>query len=269
MAGWRFWIDRGGTFTDVVAVSPEGRLTVRKVLSVQPDRPGDPAVGAIRDLLGVAEGDALPGERIAEVRLGTTVATNALLERRGAPVLLLINRGLADLLPIGDQHRPDLFALRIVKPDPLHDRVIEVGGRLAADGAEVEPLVLDAALEAVLLRARAAGIASCAVALLHAVRNPAHERRLGERLAQLGFAPVVLSHRVSAAPRLVPRGQTTVAEAAVAPILGAYLEQVRAALGPSCRLRVMQSSGGLADPGQLLAKDTILSGPAGGMVGAV
>jgi len=205
-AGWRFWIDRGGTFTDLVARSPRGELVVRKLLSVQPDRPGDPAVRAIRALLG-------PGERIEEVRLGTTVATNALLERRGAPTLLLLNRGFADLLRIGDQHRPDLFALRIDRPDPLEQRVLEVGGRLAADGRELEPLQLDGALAEQLRQARADGLSSVAVALLHSYRYPSHELQLGAWLATFGFEQICLSHRVSALPRLVPRGQTTVLEA--------------------------------------------------------
>ena len=260
-AGWRFWIDRGGTFTDLVARSPRGELVVRKLLSVQPDRPGDPAVRAIRALLG-------PGERIEEVRLGTTVATNALLERRGAPTLLLLNRGFADLLRIGDQHRPDLFALRIDKPDPLEQRVLEVGGRLAVDGRELEPLQLDGALAEQLRQARADGLSSVAVALLHSYRYPSHELQLGAWLATFGFEQISLSHRVSPLPRLVPRGQTTVLEAYVGPALRRYLDQVQTALGAEVPLRIMQSSGGLTGPDRLQAKDTMLSGPAGGLVGA-
>jgi 5-oxoprolinase (ATP-hydrolysing) len=274
--GWSFWIDRGGTFTDVIGRDPAGDLHVRKVLSVQPERPGDPAVNAIADLLGGLAGQAAaapladPADHpVAEVRLGTTVATNALLEHRGAPVLLLINRGLADLLEIGDQHRPDIFALAIEKPRPLQVRVLEVAGRLAADGSELEPLGLDDALAAGLRAALAAGTHSCAVALLHASRNPDHERRLAAWLEPFGFAHLALSHQLSRQPRLVPRGHTTLVEAAVAPVLDSYLAQVRAALGPGPRLRVMRSSGSLAAPELLHAKDTILSGPAGGMVGAV
>ncbi len=264
MPRWSFWIDRGGTFTDVIGRAPGGELHVRKVLSVQPERPGDPAVRAITDLLA---GDA--EAVLAEVRLGTTVATNALLEQRGAPVLLLTNRGLADLLEIGDQHRPDIFALAITKPQPLRVRVLEVGGRLAADGSELEPLQLDGALAAGLRAAIADGYRSGAVALLHACRNPDHERRLAAWLEPFGLGPLALSHQLSRQPRLVPRGHTTLVEAAVAPVLAAYLEQLRGALGPGPRLRVMRSSGSLAAPELLHAKDTILSGPAGGMVGAV
>ncbi len=242
---------------------------MRKVLSEQPDRPGDPAVAAIRHLLELAPGAPLPPGAIEEVRLGTTVATNALLERRGAPTLLLTSQGFADALLIGDQHRPDLFALRIERPLPLYDRVLELGGRLAADGREIEPLQLDEALADELRRARADGLRSCAVALLHAARHPRHERQLAEWLESFGFEQVALSHRVGLYPRLVPRAQTTVVEACVAPALRAYLGRLRAELGEGCRLRVMQSNGGLIAPELLLAKDTILSGPAGGMVGAV
>ena len=271
--GWRFWVDRGGTFTDVVGCSPAGELLVRKVLSVQPECPGDPAVRAIGALLsrepGVMAGSPLPAGLVREVRLGTTVATNALLEQRGAGAVLLINRGFADLLSIGDMHRPDLFALAIERPTPLRVRVLEVQGRLDAEGFELEQLQWGDDLQRQLLQAQAAGFSSCAVALLHSTRNPSQELQLEQWLAPLGFDAVVLSHRLSGQPRLVPRGQTALVEAAVAPVLGRYLRQVQRALGPATRLRVMRSSGALAAPELLLAKDTILSGPAGGMVGAV
>ncbi len=272
--GWRLWIDRGGTFTDVVARAPSGELLVRKRLSDPPrpsdgSAPQDPAVAALRELLELAPDQPIPPGLVAEVRLGTTVATNALLERQGAPVLLLVNRGFADLQRIGDQHRPDLFALEILRPAPLPLRLIEVGGRLAADGTELEPLQLDGALEQALEQARADGYRSVAVALLHASRYPLHEQALGSWLASKGFAPVVLSHQLSRQPRLVPRLDTTVLEAALAPVLGAYLDKVRAAIGAAIPLRVMTSAGALQSPALLQAKDTILSGPAGGMVAAV
>ena len=267
--GWSFWIDRGGTFTDVIGCDPSGALRVRKVLSVQPERRGDPAVAAIRELMGLEPLAPIPPGLVEEVRLGTTVATNALLEHRGAPVVLLINRGLADLLRIGDQHRPEIFALAIERPQPLDVHVIEVEGRLAADGHELDPLQLDALLVERLRQAMAAGYRSCAVALLHSYRQPRHEQDLGTWLEAFGFDEVALSHQLSPQPRLVPRGHTTLVEAAVAPVLDTYLEQVRQALGPGSRLRVMRSSGSLAAPELLHAKDTILSGPAGGMVGAV
>jgi len=297
--GWRFWIDRGGTFTDLVGQAPDGALVVRKVLSERvgharaappraerpglpgaepprdsndrrdPPQPIDPAVAAIREVLGLAAGQPLPEGLVAEVRLGTTVATNALLERRVEPVLLLVNRGFADLAAIGEQHRPDIFALQVERPPLLPCRVLEVPGRLAADGGEVEPFQRDSALEHRLRQARAEGLSSCAVALLHAVADPSHELAMGAWLEELGFAPVLLSHRVGGLPRLLPRLHTTLVEAAVRPVLQAYLAQVRQALGPCTRLRVMTSAGVLQPPDQLLAKDTLLSGPAGGLGGAL
>jgi len=317
--GWRFWIDRGGTFTDLVGRAPDGSLVVRKVLSERggaavegaadgaaevaavhrsagavapsnqlgpsredalrdPGDPGDcrdpngfcdPAVAAIREVLGLAAGQPLPQGLVEEVRLGTTVATNALLERRVEPVLLLVNRGFADFAAIGDQHRPDIFALQVERPPLLPYQVLEVPGRLAADGSELEPFHRDPELELQLRQAQAEGLRSCAVALLHAVADPSHELAMGAWLEQLGFAPVLLSHRVGGLPRLLPRLHTTLVEAAVRPMLRAYLGQVQRSLGGTTRLRVMTSAGVLQPPDQLLAKDTILSGPAGGLGGAV
>lgn len=271
--GWRFWIDRGGTFTDLVGRAPDGSLVVRKVLSERGDpalaSAADPAVAAIREVLGLPSGQPLPAGLVEEVRLGTTVATNALLERRVAPVLLLVNRGFADVAALGEQHRPDIFALQVERPPLLPYRVLEVPGRLAADGSEVDPFHRDPALEDQLRQARAEGLRSCAVALLHAVVDPSHELAVGAWLEALGFAPVLLSHRVGGLTRLLPRLHTTLVEAAVRPVLQAYLAQVRRALGPATRLRVMTSAGVLQHPDQLLAKDTVLSGPAGGLGGAV
>ncbi|MFZ0409608.1 MAG: hydantoinase B/oxoprolinase family protein [Cyanobium sp.] len=268
-AGWRFAIDRGGTFTDLVGRSPEGRLVVRKVLSVQPQHPGDPAIRALKEVLQRDPDQPLPPGLVEEVRLGTTVATNALLEQQLEPVLLLVNRGFADLPRIGDQHRPDIFALRIERPEPLAMRVIEVEARLAADGSELVPLQLGGALESSLRQALAAGYHHVAVVLLHSYRYPVHELACGRWLEQLGFASVLLSHQLSRQPRIVPRLETTAVEAAVRPTLRRYLDQVALALGSTTRLRVMTSSGALQAPAQLQAKDTILSGPAGGMVAAV
>ena len=266
MTHWRFWIDRGGTFTDVVAVSPRGGLLVRKVLSEQPGRSGDPAVQAIQALLREQGDDQA---LIDELRLGTTVATNALLEGAGDDVLLLTNAGLADLLRIGDQHRPDLFALALTPPPCLASAVEEVQGRMGPDGQELEPLLLDDRLGARLREHHRQGLRSCAIALLHAWRHPCHEQRLEAFVRAHGFTTVVSSHRVCPLPRLVPRGQTTLVEAAVARPLFTYLDQVRRDLGDRSRLRVMTSSGALESCDRLQAKDTILSGPAGGMIGAV
>ena len=269
MNGWQFWIDRGGTFTDLVARNPSGQLLVRKVLSEQPDVPGDPAVAAMRELMGLTLEQRIDPGLIEELRLGTTVATNALLEGAGEPVLLVTNRGLADLLVIGDQHRQDLFALAIPEPPSLLAAIEEVHCRLDADGRELEPLRLQDGFLERLVRHHQAGIRCCAIALMHAWRDPIHEQALAELVRMAGFRTVVCSHEASPLPRLVPRGQTTVVEAAIRPVLSSYLTQVQGALGDQTRLRVMTSSGALQHPNSLLAKDTILSGPAGGMVGAV
>ncbi|WP_392351295.1 hydantoinase B/oxoprolinase family protein [Parasynechococcus sp.] len=265
--GWHFWVDRGGTFTDLIGCDPEGRLHVRKVLS---ERSGhDPAVAAMCDCLGLGADAGLPEQLVDSVRLGTTVATNALLEGRGTPLLLITNSGLADLLRIGDQHREDLFAFVQASPPFLATTVVEVPGRMTPSGSELEPLHVSPDLRQQLIALRASGLRHAVVALLHAHRNPDHERACALVLSELGFEQVTCSHQVSALPRLVPRGQTALAEGAVAPVLHGYLDQVKQALGASTPLRVMTSSGSLQDPSALLAKDTILSGPAAGMVGAI
>ena len=266
--GWSFWVDRGGTFTDLIGCDPEGQLHVRKVLS-ESSQGGDPAVTAMADLIGCAADRVVPTGWISSVRLGTTVATNALLEHQQAPVLLLTNAGLADQLRIGDQHRSDLFALDPSSRPFLAQAVLEVSGRVDASGAEIEPLQLDEALRQRLADPISQGIDVAVVALLHAHRNPSHEQACAAWLRQLGFGTVICSHHVSAQPRFVPRGQTALVEGAVAPVLGRYLQQVQAALGAATPLRVMTSSGALQSAELLLAKDTILSGPAAGMVGAV
>ena len=265
--GWCFWVDRGGTFTDLIGRDPEGRLHVHKVLSEQAGA-GDPAVSAMHRMLASA---SPPGnlKEVDEVRLGTTVATNALLEGQGAPLLLLTNTGLRDQLWIGDQHRDALFALQQARRPFLAETVVELAGRLDARGEEVEPLVLDQPLRQRLEELRRSGLDVAVVALLHAQRNPAHEQRCAALLRELGFRTVVCSHQVSVMPRLVPRGQTALVEGAVHPVLDGYLQQVQGALGAATPLRVMTSSGALQAPGRLQAKDTILSGPAAGMVGAI
>jgi 5-oxoprolinase (ATP-hydrolysing) len=264
--GWQFWIDRGGTFTDIVARDPAGKLSTAKLLSENPGRYTDAAVAGIRACLRLAPGAAIPPGTVDAVKMGTTVATNALLERRGERVLLLVNRGLADLLRIGDQARPRLFDLNVRLPDLLHERAAEIGGRVAADGAEIEPLD-EAGARAALAEAHAAGIRAVAVVLMHAWTNPAHETRLGELAREAGFTQVSLSHAASPLPRIVPRGDTAVVDAYLSPILRRYVEQVASEL-PGVRLFFMQSSGGLAEAGHFQGKDAILSGPAGGIVGA-
>lgn len=268
---WEFWIDRGGTFTDVVARRPDGGIETRKLLSEAPERYADAAVQGIRDCLGLGSGQPIPDGAVAAVKMGTTVATNALLERKGEPVLLLITEGFADLLRIGTQARPDLFALEVKRPDLLHARVAEVGGRLDATGAEIVPLD-EGRLRADLRSAHAEGIRAVAVAFLHAWLNPAQEARAGEIAAEEGFTQISLSHRISGLAKLVARGDTTVVDAYLSPILRRYVAQVEGALDlgrATGRLLFMQSNGGLTEAHRFMGKDAILSGPAGGIVGMV
>ncbi|TGD41567.1 5-oxoprolinase [Pseudotabrizicola sediminis] len=271
MDTWEFWVDRGGTFTDVVARRPDGGLETRKLLSENADRYADAAVQGIRDCLGLGPDAPIPDGLIGAVKMGTTVATNALLERKGERVLLLITQGFADLLRIGTQARPDLFALHIRRADLLHEAVAEVPGRLDADGAEITPLDEDAT-RAALKAAHAGGIRAVAVALMHGYLNPAHEARVGQIAAEEGFTQISLSHEVSRLAKLVARGDTTVVDAYLSPILRRYVAQVEGALDmgrATGRLLFMQSSGGLTEAHRFMGKDAILSGPAGGIVGMV
>jgi 5-oxoprolinase (ATP-hydrolysing) len=265
-AGWQFWIDRGGTFTDIVARRPDGALSTHKLLSENPERYRDAAVAGIRQILGLAPDAPIPPGTIDAVKMGTTVATNALLERKGERTLLLVNRGFADALRIGHQGRPSLFDLKITLPTLLYERVVEVGGRVDVDGNEVEPLNETEVREA-LAAAKADGIAACAIALIHAWKHPAQEQRLAELAREAGFAQVSASHEVSPLLRLIPRADTTVVDAYLSPILHRYVNQVASELGGT-RLYFMQSHGGLAEAAHFTGKDAILSGPAGGIVGA-
>jgi len=266
--GWQFFIDRGGTFTDVVARSPDGELRSLKLLSENPGRYDDAAIEGIRRMLGAAAGERLPEGAIDAVKMGTTVGTNALLERRGEPTAFVTTEGFGDLLRIGYQNRPDIFALNIVKPQPLYDRVVEVPERISARGEVLIPVDIGSARER-LQAARDAGIVAAAICLLHAYRHPAHEQQLEQLCRELGFTQISVSHRVSPLMRAVGRGDTTVADAYLSPVLGRYVAQVRAALPAGTTLLFMQSSGGLADAERFHGKDSILSGPAGGIVGAV
>src|SRR5688572_20109201 len=205
---WHFFIDRGGTFTDVVARTPDGRILARKLLSENPGAYDDAALEAIRLFLGVASGAAIPSLRIGAVKMGTTVATNALLERKGDPTLLVITRGLKDQLEIGTQARPDIFAKRIIKPEMLYSRVAEADERVRADGTVERALDL-VALEAELRRARADGIDAVAIVFMHASAHPEHEQQAAELARSLGFAQVSVSHEVSPLIKLIPRGDTT------------------------------------------------------------
>jgi len=262
--GWQFWVDRGGTFTDVVGRRPDGRIVTRKLLS-QDRRHRDPAIAGIRALLDLEPGRPLSDAPIDSVRMGTTVATNALLERTGEPTALVITRGFGDALKIGYQDRPDIFARRIVLPEPLYERVIEVDERITADGTVLRPPDLDR-LARQLRQAYQDGIRAVAVACLHSHLHPAHERAVGELARRTGFPQVSLSSEVSPLMRLVPRGDTTVVDAYLSPVLRRYVDQVADELR-GVRLMFMQSNGGLAEAGHFHGKDAILSGPAGGIVG--
>ncbi len=261
--GWRFWIDRGGTFTDIVAENPAGALVVHKLLSENPERYADAATHGIGVLM--ARHGAGP---ILEVKLGTTVATNALLERKGDPTVLAITAGFADLLTIGHQARPRLFDRRIVLPAPLNARTVEITGRITADGA-VRALLDLAAAERDLTAARDAGFGAIAIVLMHAWRNPAHELALEALARDLGFGQVSVSHRISALMKIVGRGDTTVVDAYLSPPLRRYVQGVASALPKTAPLSFMQSNGGLAPAAAFRGRDAVLSGPAGGVVGMV
>jgi 5-oxoprolinase (ATP-hydrolysing) len=266
MTGWQFWIDRGGTFTDVVARAPDGRVVARKLLSENPGAYADAAVQGIRDVLGLAPADPVPSDAIEVVKMGTTVATNALLERKGEPTLLVITRGFADALRIGYQARPEIFARQILLPEQLYSRVEEVDERVAADGTVLVPPDL-ATLRPNLEQARAQGLRAVAIVCMHGYRYPAHERAIAELAREVGFAQVSTSHETSPLIKLVGRGDTAIVDAYLSPILRRYVDRVSDALG-GVRLQFMQSSGGLTDAALFQGRDAILSGPAGGIVGA-
>ncbi|MFC3227090.1 hydantoinase B/oxoprolinase family protein [Marinibaculum pumilum] len=284
---WEFWIDRGGTFTDIVARSSAGAVRSHKLLSENPGRYADAAIQGIRDILELPADAAIPHDRIRAVKMGTTVATNALLERKGASCVLAVTAGFRDLLRIGYQARPDLFALRITLPDMLYADVVEIPERVLADGTVERELDEDAA-RAALQAAFDAGHEACAILLLHGYRYPDHEKRLAAIAAEIGFGQVSTSHEVSPLIKAVSRGDTTMVDAYVSPILRRYVSRVAGALaledsvaappgegtataltnaGPA--LYFMQSNGGLADAGFFRGRDAILSGPAGGVVGMV
>jgi 5-oxoprolinase (ATP-hydrolysing) len=264
---WQFWIDRGGTFTDVVAKAADGSILVHKLLSENPERYSDAAVQGVRDVLGLAAGQAIPADQISVVKMGTTVATNALLERKGDRTVLAITRGFRDALRIAYQNRPDIFARQIVMPEMLYEKVLEIDERVSAQGAVLLPLDIDAA-RAELTEAFRAGIRACAIVLMHAYRYSSHEKIVAKLAREIGFTQVSVSHEISPLIKLVSRGDTTVVDAYISPVLHRYVEQVTAEFGES-RLLFMQSNGGLAESGHFHGKDSILSGPAGGIVGAV
>ena len=262
--GWNFWIDRGGTFTDVVARDPDGAVHVRKLLSINPEHYADAPLHAIRGLMGLPADAPIPAGSVRAVKMGTTLATNALLERTGARVAFLVTKGFRDLLKIGYQDRPDLFALHIQKAETLEACTVEVEERILADGEIRTPLNWDA-VRAALDLLRAEGIDSIAVLFINSYVNPIHEFRIGEMARERGFRQISLSHEVANEIKAVGRGSTTLADAYLTPILRDYIARAESALGEGAPLRFMQSNGGLASAGRFSGKDAILSGPAGGV----
>ncbi|MEG4055884.1 MULTISPECIES: hydantoinase B/oxoprolinase family protein [unclassified Microcoleus] len=285
---WQFWIDRGGTFTDIVAQRPDGKLVIHKLLSENPERYTDAAVQGIRDILRIPADAAIPATEIEAIKMGTTVATNALLERKGDRTILLITKGFRDALRIGYQNRPNIFARHIVLPEMLYDRVIEVAERYSAQGEEltaVNPEFIPS-----LQQAYDEGIRSCAIVFMHGYRYSEHEKQVAKIAKEIGFTQISVSHEVSPLMKLVSRGDTAVVDAYLSPILRRYVEQVTSQLieadpgdegllmpnaqcpmpnAQSPKLMFMQSNGGLVDAAQFQGKNSILSGPAGGIVGAV
>ncbi len=285
---WDFWVDRGGTFTDVVARRPDGSLVTHKLLSEDPRRYDDAATTAIADLLDVPRDEPLPPDRIRSVKMGTTVATNALLQRRGVPTLFVTTAGFGDVLRIGYQTRPHLFKLDIVLPEMLYAEMLEVSERVAADGTVLCPLDLQAATAA-MEAARGRGMEAVAIVLVHGYRHTGHEAALASAAREIGFEQVSVSYEVDPLVKMVPRGDTTVADAYLSPILRSYVDAVASRIGSgdagqcdgsgnaaqcdssdACgvpQLQFMQSNGGLADARRFTGRDALLSGPAGGVVG--
>ena len=264
---WQFWIDRGGTFTDIVARRPDGALLTHKLLSENPGRYADAAIAGIRELLGLAQGAAIPVAQIEVVKMGTTVATNALLERKGEPTVLFITQGFRDQLRIGYQNRPRIFDRQIKLPELLYTDVYEVIERIGAHGEIVTPL--NEAATAIALKASwNKGFRAIAIVFMHAYRYPQHEQRVAGLAREIGFTQISTSHETSPMMKIVSRGDTTVVDAYLSPILKRYVDQVAAEL-PGAQVMFMQSSGGLTDAKKFKGKDSILSGPAGGIIGMV
>ncbi|WP_321871204.1 hydantoinase B/oxoprolinase family protein [Paraburkholderia tropica] len=266
-ARWQFWIDRGGTFTDIVARRPDGTLITHKLLSENPEQYRDAAVAGIRHLLGLRTDESITPALVEVVKMGTTVATNALLERKGEPVALVTTRGFRDVLRIAYQNRPRLFDLDINLPTALYDRVVEISERIGARGETIVPLDCGEARQ-VLREVFDSGIRALAIVLIHGYRYTTHERMLAELARQIGFSHISVSHEVSPLMKMVSRGDTTVVDAYLSPILRRYVQQVADEM-PGVNLQFMQSNGGLTRADVFQGKDAVLSGPAGGIVGMV
>ena len=264
---WQFYIDRGGTFTDIVARTPENKTLVYKLLSENPEQYRDAPLQGIRDLMGIAADEPIPTEQIEVVKMGTTVATNALLERKGDRVALLITKGFKDALRIGYQNRPDIFARKIILPSMLYETVVEIDARYDAQGNELKSVDVGQ-VEQDLTAVYETGIRGCAIVLMHGYLYPQHELEVAEIAQKIGFTQISISHQVSPLMKLVSRGDTTVVDAYLTPILRRYVDRLTSQL-PNTQLMFMKSDGGLVSAANFQGKDSILSGPAGGIVGAV
>ncbi|RTZ44408.1 5-oxoprolinase [Candidimonas sp. SYP-B2681] len=262
---WQFWVDRGGTFTDIVARRPDGTLLTHKLLSDNPSQYPDAALAGIRKLLDLRVDELIPGHMIEAVKMGTTVATNALLERKGDPTVLFTTKGFRDALRIGYQERPRIFDRQIMLAELLYSRIDEVNERITALGDILQALNPKDVREQ-LRDAYAAGFRSIAIVLMHAYRYPQHEQHVAALAREAGFTQVSVSHEVSPMMKLVGRGDTTVVDAYLSPILRRYVDRVASELD-GVRLMFMQSNGGLTAAERFQGKDSILSGPAGGIVG--
>ncbi|MDF0555171.1 hydantoinase B/oxoprolinase family protein [Kamptonema sp. UHCC 0994] len=267
---WQFWIDRGGTFTDIVAKRPDGKLVIHKLLSENPDRYIDAPCQGIREILGIGDSEPIPSAEIEVIKMGTTVATNALLERKGDRTLLIVTKGFRDALRIGYQNRPNIFALQIILPEMLYEKVVEVEERYSANGEELIPVNIE--FIPYLQQAYNDGIRSCAIVFMHSYRYPDHEKQVAKIAKEIGFTQISVSHEVSPLMKFVSRGDTTVVDAYLSPISRRYVDQITSQLSAENtqpNLMFMQSNGGLVAAEKFQGKNSILSGPAGGIVGAV
>ena len=272
---WKFFADRGGTFTDIVALTPDNQIITHKILSQNPEHYQDAIVQGIRDILGLSSQDSLTSEQIEVIKIGTTVGTNALLERKGDRTVLVITKGFKDALRIGYQNRPDIFAREIILPELLYEKVVEIEERIDAQGNELIALNLEK-IETDLTQIYQSGIHSCAIIFMHSYRYPKHEKQVAKIAKKVGFTQISVSHQVSPLMKLISRGDTTVVDAYISPILRRYVDQVSNQLNSnksnkesSIKMMFMQSNGGLANANNFQGKDSLLSGPAGGIVGAV
>ena len=270
MSKWSFWIDRGGTFTDAIAIDPYGNLLTSKHLSINPSKYNDANIHSIKKFLDISPSKKIPTSLISEIKVGTTVATNALLEGKGAKTVLVVTKGFEDQLRIGYQNRPDIFSRKITLPNQLYEKVIGVDERILSDGKIITELD-NFKLKIELSKCLKNGITSCAILLMHGYKYINHEKKISKLAQSLGFDQVSASHEISPQIRFVERGDTTVLDAYLTPILKTYIEQLVQNFSGNLghKLKFMQSNGGLISKDLFKGKDAVLSGPAGGVVGAV